>query len=629
MGHEASRESFTALVSALLPASIGSDEPRPRGLASLLYARRHLSLVLALPMLVACGSGEASESPADEATADGEIETTHEALGVAPPPSGDGATTTNTPIGLAFEIENGVGEPVSVRAGQRFYINQIDITAQNKNLPSDSGISTLDQFGDFKNLQWQGSALRDESFASNMDGVTWTRRRFYRDAKWMESDSGMVVWQVDSQGQITAVPVILSVGKDNKRGAFDDFFIRRFRAIQFTEDCVSASSCEGAQKYVAEGNVELRNARFDQKTFKMQPRTTAFKLSWLIPGGKTYTIPVTQDPAPQFDYGFKIDVRPLTPPRSDGTYAAGSDIQFKVTLRDGAGQALHEDGTLPTYNQVAFGPTTSDTGITYWAGPFDKFATYWRRKHKERMFVAKIQGPAQQIAAVHSVLNITDFLFADIQTTATLANDGSFAQARLFPRSSTLFTGQWNDPQVDTWTFHLPEDAPAGTYYVTTKARRVYKGQDIPASSEFPIQVGSTQVTQRVNPVGPCTSCHSQGGELSKILHANGNLATCSGCHQPMSFELDNAMYVRVHYIHSRSDRFGPPGALKECKNCHVDRASIQRTSKSACLSCHKSYPDSHVQQFGPITDNYVGGGVESFEQCTSSCHTDHPGGGL
>ncbi len=39
------------------------------------------------------------------------------------------------------------------------------------------------------------------------------------------------------------------------------------------------------------------------------------------------------------------------------------------------------------------------------------------------------------------------------------------------------------------------------------------------------------------------------------------------------------------------------------------------RTSKSACLSCHKSYPESHVQAYGALFDMYVAGGDESFTQ--------------
>ena len=83
-------------------------------------------------------------------------------------------------------------------------------------------------------------------------------------------------------------------------------------------------------------------------------------------------------------------------------------------------------------------------------------------------------------------------------------------------------------------------------------------------------------------------------------------------------------MAVRTHFIHARSHRVGAPRAA--CETCHLTRASIQPPSKAACLSCHRSYPRDHVRRFGAVTSIYVGGGGESFQACTSSCHAAHPG---
>jgi hypothetical protein len=35
------------------------------------------------------------------------------------------------------------------------------------------------------------------------------------------------------------------------------------------------------------------------------------------------------------------------------------------------------------------------------------------------------------------------------------------------------------------------------------------------------------------------------------------------------------------------------------------------------------------VEEFGAIQSIYIGGGPESFAQCTDSCHTTHPGSGF
>jgi hypothetical protein len=178
-----------------------------------------------------------------------------------------------------------------------------------------------------------------------------------------------------------------------------------------------------------------------------------------------------------------------------------------------------------------------------------------------------------------------------------------------------------------TFTYSIPSNAQPGTYFVTQKGRRVYMGQDIPASTTIEIQVGTTQHTSRTLTVGGCNACHNNDSALSVVNHADDNLANCVACHAPPTFELDSPAYVRVHFVHSRSDRF--PADIGHCANCHTDIAGIQRTSKSACLSCHTSYPQSHVQQFGPIVNAFVGSETGEFDQCSTTCHTDHPNSGL
>ena len=180
----------------------------------------------------------------------------------------------------------------------------------------------------------------------------------------------------------------------------------------------------------------------------------------------------------------------------------------------------------------------------------------------------------------------------------------------------------------DEFTYNIPADAPPGTYDVTMKGRRVFLGQDIPFTRSIKIQVGTREVTHATLNTGKCDSCHQGTGKaLSDVLHANPDRTTCTACHAPLAFEYDGPIYVRLHYIHSRSGRYAPN--LTDCATCHEDKEGIQRTSKSACLSCHKSYNDWHVNTYGPIIDTYVGGATESFEQCTSSCHTTHPGSQL
>lgn len=530
-------------------------------------------------------------------------------------------------IGLALEVEDGEPVPLRVRAGQTFYINQIDLRASVA-ATRDEGVNGLRTVGDFAGLGWGGVRLADADFELLPGAEGYKRRRFYRDAAWMDVPSFFTVEPVDAQGRPTGDAIRLNAGSNTKRRDDDDFFVRRFRAIQWTYDCVALQDCTGADNFLEEALVELRYARTPGKgkTLTLHPNTAALRLRWSLRPSAPYSIPVEQVAHPAYDYGFSIDVATLTPPRADGTYAPGTALSLQLTLKDGSGNRLHPQGSLPTYNEVIFGENVP--GIQYYRAFFDASATYYRRKHRERMLATQIIGPAQNIQPLRSILELSDFLGPeDTQLTGTLERDNVYSEVQTFPPGNDLFGGNWNAPVSDTWTYHLPVNAPPGTYLVTVKGRRVYLGEDIPYSRTFEIQVGTTLHTTAPLTTGPCNSCHSKGGELANVLHGNGNRAACNGCHPPLSFELEGPIFVRVHFIHSRSDRYGTSKAA--CSNCHLNSAGIQRTSKAACLSCHKSWPQQHDAQFGPIQNMYVGGGRESFQQCTSTCHTTHPQSGL
>ncbi len=189
-----------------------------------------------------------------------------------------------------------------------------------------------------------------------MDGTgKFTRRRFYRGAQWMEQPSVFTVQPVDAQGRPTGRAIPLRIGSEDKRKSNDDFFIRRLRGIQWTRDCRSASDCTGASNFTEEALVEVRNARTGATPFTLSPDTRALRLDWSARNGAPYLIPVEQVLNPTWGYGFSIDIKALTPPRADGTYAPGSAVTFQMTLKDGAGKPLHPAGSLPTYAEFLFG----------------------------------------------------------------------------------------------------------------------------------------------------------------------------------------------------------------------------------------------------------------------------------
>lgn len=589
-----------------------------------------------LGVLIGCATSDPGADGADAETNEGGAVGAAEQALWRPRPVEivtDQPTTPNTPVGLAIEVENGVGAPLRVRAGQRFWLDQIDLRAVNAT-SVDQGVDSLDDTGDFAHLDWRNTELEEFDFIGlpNPDG-TFTRRAYYRSAKWMERPNVFALWQVDHRGRLSGLPIVVNAGQEQRRTPADDFFVRRLRAIQWTNDCVSKEDCSTATNFQEEALVEVRNSLRPSNTFRMQSSTRSFALWWNQNPTAVYSIPVEQVATPEYDYGFRMDVTPVTPPAPDGTYAPGTDVTFQIALRDGSGNRLHPEGSLPTYNEALAG---DPAGISYYrAFAFiDASATYYRRKHRERMLMGQIIGPAQDVQPIFSIASLESFLFSETQLVGQPAVDGVYSEVQLFPSAPIIFGGaftpgnpQWNDPVDDTMTFHIPEDATPGTYLVTLKGRRVYLGQDIPRSVTIEVQVGTPVRTEAALGTGPCTSCHSGGGELGTVLHANDNRAACAGCHVPLAFELEGPIQVRTHFIHSRSDRFG--AELSQCSSCHLDEASIQRTSKAACLSCHTEYPAWHEPLFGSDDNMYIGGEEESFNQCTDSCHTTHPNSGL
>jgi hypothetical protein len=539
---------------------------------------------------------------------------------------------SQAPVGLALEINNGEGVPLKLKTGQEFFINIIDIREHLK-AANDAGVAGLKQSPLLTGLSWDGMRSEEE-FAdlANPDG-SFTRRRFYTAAAWMKQSSSFTITPLDAKGAATAKPVVIKLGKDAAGKFADSMFINRLRAIQWTYDCQSLTSCAGAKAFEEEALFELRHAKLPAEKLLLPGETAALQVRWSLQPAKAMLIPVTFTSNTEYAYGYAIDIASLTPPRADGTYAPGTKLSFRLSQLDGAGKRLHPLGSLPTFNEFRDGKNVA--GLQYYRGFEEPAVAYYRRKHRERMLMAQIIGPVHQLEPIRSLVQLEDFLGNNVtQFVGRPERDGIYSEFQLFPPSNDMFGGAfdpkhagWAVPVTDQFTFHVPNNAVPGTYYVTVKGRRVYLGEDLPASKTIAIQIGTTQRTEPRLTATKCSECHKEGGALGLLLHANDNLAACNGCHSPLSFEPDNEAYVRIHFIHSRSDRYSMP--LSRCASCHQERTSIQRASKAACLSCHTSYPASHVKRSGPVRSIYVGGHLESFQNCAENCHKSHIGSGF
>ena len=584
----------------------------------------------AVVSMAACSSNVPTTSESGEQT---ESTSSDLSFGTFPTP---GPTTKSTPIGIALDLEDGQGQPLSVRAGQLVYINQVDMRAAITTTV-DEGVAGLQTQGDFADLPWAGTVQADQSFVDvpNADG-TWTRRRFYRESAWMNLPSSFFIEQLDASGRPSGASLFVDSALEFLRTPNDSFFVRRMRAIQWANNCSTGPSnalpqgdCSTANNFTEEALVELRYSEGPLPNMQIGANTTQLRFVWSLRPDKPYVIPVTQVVNPPLDYGFSLELAPVTPTAPDGTYAPGQQVSFQVTLRDGSGNRLHPVGQLPSYLDYLSGDTN---GIQYYRFFQEQYATYYRRKHHEHHLIVGIQGPAQSLQPTRHDVNLATDIDPETNAviTATPSADGFYGQAQEIPSFTNLLGGpaSWATAPSDVVSFNISSDAQPGTYFVQLKGRREYLGEEIPRSAPVvEIQVGTPKPTQAVLGVGGCQSCHTGGSSLTRVNHGLADLRTCSACHAAQPNELEGPIYVRLHFIHSRSERFDQPTFF--CANCHLNNDSIQRTSKSACLSCHKSYDEWHVQKYGSIYDMYVGGGPESFQQCTSTCHTTHPGSGL
>src|ERR1043165_1595553 len=288
-------------------------------------------------------------------------------------------------------------------------------------------------------------------------------------------------------------------------------------------------------------------------------------------------------------------------------------------------------GVLPTLQDYQTG--NDQGGIDYWNVP-EKVMTYYRRKHMEKQMVVAIVGPMQATGTNRDTLDFIAAILGSHDGAVAVAQPGAqgfYAEAAAVPAWRTLIgVDPPGSPVGDTVRLTLPASAAAGTYKIVMKARRSYLSQEIPAAKVIESQVGTAQHTAKTLDTGPCASCHQGSSDLARVSHAlpADQRDVCTTCHVPLPFEPEGPLYVRTHFIHARTHRLGAP--LIRCANCHLDGKGIQRTSKSACLSCHKSYPPDHVARYGPVVDMYIGGTLaDSFGVCSTSCHTSHPSSGL
>ncbi len=482
-----------------------------------------------------------------------------------------GTVMAADPVGLSLIFRNGSMQPIQLVGSVPRYLSEVDILVNSAASPLDLGIQPLTQSGEASTWDWSGVQMVEEDWRAPGDG-TWTRQRFYRGARWMKRSSIFTLIPQNNAGIIVGIPLVAVAGSDDQWiQPVDDGFVRRFVARQIATGCPAKNNCAGAQ-YVAQALVQLRinqhPDRFDQA---IPENATKLSLVWTEDVLHPRSVNVTHAPASQFPFGYGLQVQlaAANAPANGQFYVPGEPVTVRMTFRDGAGARLHPVGSLPTYGQFVRGEVSS--GLRYF-DPSLSPTLYYALKHRESNTSINLLGPTNKLKTPKGIVSL--FQFFDPQIVfASVPLDGYSAVANTVPAAGIIFGGLsnpaiWDTPVPDTTTFTIPSDALPGTYVSGMKIRREFGGEALNVSGNMQIQVGTATATAFSPGTGPCTSCHTNTSAIGKVLHGQSDRRTCYGCHAALDFEPDNALDIRVHTVHDRSNRF--PGSMQNCSLCHV-----------------------------------------------------------
>ncbi|HYQ05027.1 MAG TPA: hypothetical protein VER96_40400 [Polyangiaceae bacterium] len=492
------------------------------------------------------------------------------AAGVAPATPNSSKPKPPDPVGLSLFFQNGTAQSIDLVGDASRYLQEIDLTT-TVTTTTDQGITPLIHHPDLAHLDWRGVKFVEEDFRAPGDG-TYTRQRFYRGAKWMGHDSTFVAIPKDARGRLAGDPMVFLAGQDNDWNESDDGFVRRYDVRQITMGCTSPTDCSHATTFIAQALVQSRqNLHADRRAAKISAKATQLSLVWSEDNCTNRSVTLTHSKPTDhtYGYGFEPVVEVLTQPANGQYFLPGDTVSFRITFKDGAGNRLNPPGSLPTYGEFMAG--TSAGGLRFLDLGISP-TLYYALKHREGNMLFALSGPTSQFKNPFNTIDISEF-FGPQVTVARAASEGWSGVAEVIPPLPEIIGGfqdpsLWELPNSDVQSLTIPMDAQPGTYIAAIKARREWGGEALNRGATASLQVGSRTATSYVATTGHCNNCHQDRSSLGIVNHGLGDRTACFGCHASLSFEPDNALDIRVHFVHSRSNRF--PGNVNDCSNCHL-----------------------------------------------------------
>jgi predicted CXXCH cytochrome family protein len=502
------------------------------------------------------------------------ITTTDEALTAAGPACHD----SDKAVGLSLWWQDGVvklesGTPAVVPLYEDFprYMQELDITSHVETT-TDQGIQPIIASGDMADLDWSGVTQVDEDWRPELGSnpTTYSRSKFYRNARWMERESFFLLIPEDSHGRPVGPPILDLGGTDDKWRSSDDGFIRRFDARQITPGCRAIGDCSNATKFIAQGLMQLRDAQHAAERARRIPRSaTQLSLVWSRDPLHKRTVPIAHKSYRDtpYRYGFTPEIEVLTPPANGSYYVPNEALDLRFAFRDGDGNRLNPEGSLPSYSDFTHDNVAS--GLRYYDGLSQLLTLYYALKHREGMMIWNVAGPTDKLKYSNHVVPDADFFIYNEVPMATVAENGFTSVFNIIPSAPFLVdpVGQ-TLPQPDVIHFVVPAEAQPGTYVISLKGRRDWGGEAINRGVTKDIQVGQAAPSKFTPKTGNCKNCHNDESGFDKVLHRIDDRRACYGCHAPLGSEPDHALDYRIHLIHTRSERF--PANPYDCKTCHL-----------------------------------------------------------
>ena len=475
---------------------------------------------------------------------------------------------TEVPTGLSLFFTNGQAPAFEADTRVPRYLQEIDVVESVATL-SDDGLQPLIEDSRVSSLDWSNIEQVEEIWVPSLDG-TLTRERYFRNARWMEQPSRFKLIALDARGRRLGIPWLINAGRDSRLRPSDDMFVRRFVARQSAFGCMSVGDC-GEATYVTEVLVQLRGSLHPNRARYIPRNARRLELSWNQLPGTEFSVDLQRASpnASEFAQGFRVQLDPVLPPANGSYYVPGESLSLRISFLDGQGNRLHPEGELPDYASFVSGQDAS--GLRYLDVQL-RTRLYYALKHRESNLLVALSGPTDKLSTPMTVVD-PNLFFGPQVPFATTAVDGFTAVAQTVPPASIVFGGLvdptlWSLPVADVVTFTIPDDAQAGTYVAAIKARREFGGEALNRGATLEIQVGQATPTIHTETT-TCTGCHAgrQTG-FGKLLHGLADRRACFACHASLGIEFDNALDIRVHAIHSRSDRFDAD--ITDCSLCHL-----------------------------------------------------------